>query len=86
MAFGHKNPVDTANYTLRDKCSMCMIQQWNIVHKYINYRQMPRKIKNQTACIALHDFSYNVNIESKNLISTRLTCLAHIQQGTAKEK
>ena len=47
---------------------------------------MPRKIKNQTACIALRDFSNNDNIESKNLISTRLTCLGHMHQDNAKEK
>ena len=47
---------------------------------------MPRKIKNQTACIALRDFSYNDNIESKNLISTRLTCLGHIHLKTMQKK
>ena len=47
---------------------------------------MPRKIKNQTACIALRDFSNNDNFKSKHLISIRLTCLAHIHQEHAKEK
>ena len=47
---------------------------------------MPRKIKNQTACIALRDFSYNDNIESKNLISTRLTCLLIFIKTMQKKK
>ena len=80
MAFGHKHPVDTANYTLRDMCNVHDTAM-EYCTKYIN-RQMPRK--NQTACIALRDFSYNDNIESKNLISTRLACLAHKKKDNSK--
>ena len=47
---------------------------------------MPRKIKNQTACIALRDFSNNDNIESKNLISTRLTYACSYASRQCKRK